>query len=353
MTSQDSSEAPRRLRIPAFIRDQVPHHNDTAPLLPKDIASANRGEVYAIRLRDTFFSAKHAFAVERGWVKAAMLHATSGLITHAPGKDSLLLVWGVDAAVRRYSLDHIAFFAPSGNKQTLSFDIEDDDEDVTFAVQADSQQDLQAIESLKGATVYKYKNYVAVKVSASDSESTQAFIRNLSSARMMPLQILTGADPNGLDACVTIQLDKQHDVSMVKQLWQSHYCYSPNKGQVRIYGMRENNQEHIAFLKTLPGVQFVLSATTLKTLANNSTPKPKKDPATTTTAERPRGNLIVIKRIDATPIAPAQAALLAKLLNLTKPSVKDGALLGLSSEAAALSGTLINGKFLIGWEAEM
>jgi len=137
---------------------------------------------------------------------------------------------------------------------------------------------------------------------------------------------------------------------MLKHLWKTHFCYSPNKGQVRVF---IKDETEIATLKGIEGVQYVLSASTLKTLANNT---PKQQPKGDQDAEpkqRPSGNLLVIKRIDATPISPAQAAILSKLLNLTKPSVKDGALLGLSKDAQALSGTLINGKFLVGWEVEM
>jgi len=93
MASQISSEiATRHLRMAPR-----PDSLATAPLLPQDLLQAQRGQVYAIRLRDTFLSVRHAFAVERGWVKSAIL------LTHAPGKDSLLLLWGIDAALRKYS----------------------------------------------------------------------------------------------------------------------------------------------------------------------------------------------------------------------------------------------------------
>jgi len=356
MASQVSSEnLPRLLRIPAFVRERVPSKLETVPLSPKDLNTTDRGTVYGIRLRDTFFSAAHAFAIERGWVKSAMLHSAGGMITHSPGKDSLLLLWGINPSVRRYSTEHIEFIDPSLSSRTLTIDL-DDEEDSTFAVQADNPKEVEIIMSMTGATVFKYKNYVALKVPSSEADATISKIRSMPSARLIPHQVLTGADPKGLNNCVTIQLAKTHEVSILKHLFKDWFCYSPNNGQLRIYGIKDDDTSIIESIKAIQGVQSILSATTMRTLASNNT-KPKKDTANKSDEAQQgkgkKGNMIVVKRIDATPISSHTAELLVKLLNLSKASVRDGALLGLTPDAQALSGTLLNGKFLIAWEMEM
>lgn len=353
MASEVSSEnVVRHLRVPAFARPHVPDSLATAPLLPQDLRQARQDHVYAIRLRDTFLSVPSAFAVERGWVKSAMLHAKAGLITHAPGKDSILLLWGIDGAVRKGTVDHVLFLDPTAhNEHTMTLELEEEDES-TLAVQADLKSDLDVIQSMRGATIMKYKNYVAVKVPTSQLEVTLAKIRLLPSARIMPYEILSGADNQHFDNCITLQLRKEYDVSMLKQVSQTYYTYSPNKGQLRVYTPKAHD-ELVEQFKTLEGVQYILSASTLKTLFSSKTPLKPNDSSKTDQSQPKKGNMVIIKRLDATPISPHMAELLVKVLKLSKASVRDGALLGLTPDAQAMSGTVLNGKYLIAWEMEM
>jgi len=352
-----SSLPPKFLRIPAFARTHVPGDLDHAPILPQDLAHTQRDQVYAIRLRDTFLSVRHAFAIERGFVKAAILHATTGILCHAPGKDSLLLVWGIDPAVRKYTCEHIRYLDPTThNSHTLSIAF-DEDEEVTFAVQADVQSEMEAISSMTGATVLKYKNFVAIKVLTQNVETTIAQIRRFPSARIIPYNVLSGADPETFDKCITLQLRKDHDVSSLKKVSQECYTYSPNKGQLRVYVSTATSPDSmIEPFKSLDGVLHILSSSTLKTLFSFAKPPPtatSTEDDSESKAEPKKGNMVIIKQLDATPISAKTAEIISKLLKLSKPSVRNGALLGLTPEAQALSGTILNGRYLIAWELEM
>jgi len=61
-----------------------------------------------------------AFVCERGYIQRAMQYTTNGIIIPCPGRDPILLLWGI-SGVRRPDLAHIAYLPCSPAKQ-LAFD---------------------------------------------------------------------------------------------------------------------------------------------------------------------------------------------------------------------------------------
>lgn len=350
----NSSDVPRFLRIPSYAQAHLKITQECIPLLPTDATLTNQADTYAVRLRDSFQSVEAAFVNERGYIQRAIQYSTGGAIIQCPGRDPLLLLWGI-GPVRRTDLAHIQYI-PQPTKQ-LSVDFEVEPPQRFYAVQPLTDEDKVRVQALRDATVYRFKNYTAI---------TEASAKQLlpQTKTMMPLDaILTS---KFADRMITVQLNKTNCSSELPQAFpeavgkQIKGIYLLSKAAARIlFASAEKMQASLDSILQIPIVSgiitgtmtFQASASRKTQLAQNKLERTATKQADRQLHQEARLRQVVIRQLDGMPIVPGTAEKIAKFLALTNPRMEEGALIGETNEAAQLHETCLGGKWLVGCRA--
>ena len=340
---------PRFLRVPAYAIDHVPHKQDCYPLLPVDPSGISNDQVYSVRLRDAFQSVDAAFVCERGYIQRAMQYATCGMIIPCPGRDPILLLWGI-SGVRRPDLGHISCLPCAPAKQ-LAFDFVPEPSPKFYAVQPQTAEEKTHIEALPDATVYKYKNYVAVP--ANTAETLVQSVKTI-----MPLEAIVTSKHH--DRTITVQMHKTHTTSDLPAILSAHKTirgiYLTSKSAARVlFTSKQAAEEAIPTILSTPAVNGVtIGCTTFK--PSNSRRDMQKATQDEKKAQKAMNHdqhlrQLVIRQLDGMPILPSTAQHIAAFLNLTKVRMEEGSIFGETDKAAELHETVIGGKWFIGCRA--
>jgi len=124
-----------------------------------------------------------------------------------------LVIWGL-TDVRRRDLSHITYHTNLGKSLEFEIPAEESGQPQLFAAQGLSQQETSVIQSLPGATVYKFKNYTCIAVTnhASPHSCTMAQLHSVASSKLiMPLDSLITSKT--LERMVTLHAKKDEQAS--------------------------------------------------------------------------------------------------------------------------------------------
>jgi hypothetical protein len=336
-----SSALVKRFRVPGYA---VAHVGvSTAPLLPFDVSHCVKDDpsvVFAVRLRDSFMDLASLLRGERGYVVGVLRQCSRAVVVFTPGKDPLLFIVGFSSAPP--SIPQVVFVQPPS---CHSEDIVGLPEEEFLIVQS-LHPNTSSHTYLSKAVEAKYKNF---KILAVDStEKKTVFSSVLRAAKdglccVIPRKsIITAAKNNH-----SMSLVLKPNVSQIQEIAKSAFSFSTKEQCVGNF-IQGKNVVRFVFANPISPELF---QDAINKYGEHCKEIVSDDGKYRHVAAR--DNLIImIKRIDNSPISENVAKVLVPPLSLAYPNLKAGALFGrvrTKAEAVNMHDTIFSSRFSVVW----